>query len=110
MGYFEIPPEPEPHDHEIPPWFAAPRDELGTELAVDRTVAESPSARITVRALVAYSTGFQLSLLREMDRRRPGPGRRPPDRAGALGAVSPRRSRVRGRTQGDEHGRRVPRR
>jgi hypothetical protein len=65
MSFFEIPPEEEPHERNRPAWRAAPEDELGVELPLDRPIAESGSARVTLRAVIAFTTGFRIELLGE---------------------------------------------
>ncbi|HWE82145.1 MAG TPA: hypothetical protein VG265_10875, partial [Gaiellaceae bacterium] len=65
MSYFEVPPQPEPHDGIIEEWYSAPDDELGTEIGINKLLATSPTGRITIRSIVAFSTGFEVRLLAE---------------------------------------------
>jgi hypothetical protein len=65
MSFFQIPPEEETPERDQPAWRAAPVDELGVELPLDRALAESETARVTIRSVIAFSTGFSLELLGE---------------------------------------------
>jgi hypothetical protein len=63
VSYFEIPPE---RDEEPPPrreWSSPPPHEVGVELPLERLVAETNGARLRIRRLVVYSTGFEVDLL-----------------------------------------------
>jgi hypothetical protein len=73
MSYFDVPPKPDHGEWRTPEWFAAPRDELGIEIVVDQAAAQSETAVITLRSIVAYSNGFELRLLGEWAKDSLGP-------------------------------------
>ena len=49
MSYFEPPPDEEWNREPIAEWWYPPRDEVGEEIALDLTVAQSNQARVTIR-------------------------------------------------------------
>lgn len=65
MSYFDPPPDKQPEETVVPEWWLAPRGELGEEIPYDQLIAESDRARVTLRALVVYSNGFELLTIGE---------------------------------------------
>jgi hypothetical protein len=65
MSFFEMPPaqETEPSEQPREPWSGPPNNVLGVSVPVDRVVAASDSAVVTVGALTVYGTGFEFEYL-----------------------------------------------
>jgi hypothetical protein len=63
VSFFEAPPPRPPQPHELPPWLGPNGRELGVTVVVERDVARTDDAVVSVRSLSAHSTGFAVSVV-----------------------------------------------
>ena len=86
MSFFEPPPPrpPEPEQRERPPWVGPPDEELGVVVPVERFLARTDRALVSIRALTAYRDGFTVAVA---IRRKPKPEDFDPRRMHLHGAM-----------------------
>jgi hypothetical protein len=62
MSFFDVPATEEPEEPARPPWFGPPDDEVGVVIVIERAVARTQQALVSVRSTTVYREGFSVAV------------------------------------------------